>query len=107
MSRFKSWEGKAVDSNLPWHMSGQSLACAAAVSLCSVALLRTVDATLAPPPPPSLGSLAQRPLPGGARNMPPKTYLTFGIYPALSRALQPPPHIEPASTHQHDGLNGL
>lgn len=34
----------------------------------------------------------------------PKTYLTFGIDPALSQAHQPPPHIEPASTHQHDGL---
>lgn len=37
MSRFKSWEGKAVDSNLPWHMPGRSLACAVAVSRCSVA----------------------------------------------------------------------
>lgn len=55
----------------------------------------------------ALASLAQRPLQGGARTMLPKTYLTFVIYPALSQAHQPPPHIEPASTHQHDGLNDL
>lgn len=105
MSRFKSWEGKAVDSNLPWHMPGRSLACAVAVSRCSVAQHKPRHThhpssfqpwQLGPTSPARRGT-----------NMLPKTYLTFGIYPALSQAHPPPPHIEPASTHQHDGLNDL
>ena len=88
----KSWEGKAVDSNLPWHMPGQSLACAVAVCLASVARSEHRRHTCTS----RLGSLARRPWKGGAptcKNLP-----NFWDLPRLSQAHQPPPHIEPAST---------